>query len=104
MPLAGVEPAIPATKRPQTYSVDLAATGNDKCLLQLEILFGFGVQLLKRTSFFIYFNGVQSCIRQGFPHTRTKYLQRHKNARLDKFEMEMKRPKSVLTVREFVEL
>jgi hypothetical protein len=27
MPRAGFEPAIPATKRPQTYSLDCAATG-----------------------------------------------------------------------------
>jgi hypothetical protein len=27
MPLAGFEPAIPATKRPQTYALDRAATG-----------------------------------------------------------------------------
>jgi hypothetical protein len=27
MPLAGFEPATPATKRPQTYSSDRAATG-----------------------------------------------------------------------------
>jgi hypothetical protein len=27
MPLAGFEPAIPATKRPQTYTLDRAATG-----------------------------------------------------------------------------
>jgi hypothetical protein len=27
MPAAGFEPAIPATKRPQTYALDLAATG-----------------------------------------------------------------------------
>jgi hypothetical protein len=27
MPLAGFETAIPATKRPQTYALDLAATG-----------------------------------------------------------------------------
>jgi hypothetical protein len=26
MPPAGFEPAIPATKRPQTYALDLAAT------------------------------------------------------------------------------
>jgi hypothetical protein len=27
MPLAGFEPAIPATKRPQTYALDRATTG-----------------------------------------------------------------------------
>jgi hypothetical protein len=27
MPLTGFEPAIPATKRPQTYAFDSAATG-----------------------------------------------------------------------------
>jgi hypothetical protein len=27
MPRAGFEPAIPATKRPQTYALDRAATG-----------------------------------------------------------------------------
>jgi hypothetical protein len=27
MPSAGFEPAIPATKRPQTYALDSAATG-----------------------------------------------------------------------------
>jgi hypothetical protein len=27
MPLAGFEPVIPATKRPQTYALDRAATG-----------------------------------------------------------------------------
>jgi hypothetical protein len=27
MPRAGLEPAIPATKRPQTYVLDRAATG-----------------------------------------------------------------------------
>jgi hypothetical protein len=27
MPRAGFEPAIPATKRPQTYTLDHAATG-----------------------------------------------------------------------------
>jgi hypothetical protein len=27
MPSAGFEPAIPATKRPQTYALDRAATG-----------------------------------------------------------------------------
>jgi hypothetical protein len=27
MPSAGYEPAIPATKRPQTYALDRAATG-----------------------------------------------------------------------------
>jgi hypothetical protein len=29
MPRAGFEPAIPTTKRPQTYALDSAATGID---------------------------------------------------------------------------
>jgi hypothetical protein len=29
MPRVGLEPAIPATKRPQTYALDRAATGID---------------------------------------------------------------------------
>jgi hypothetical protein len=30
MPREGFEPATPATKRPQTYALDRAATGIDK--------------------------------------------------------------------------
>jgi hypothetical protein len=33
MPSAGFEPATPATKRPQTYALDRAATGIDFVLL-----------------------------------------------------------------------
>jgi hypothetical protein len=34
MPLAGFEPAIPATKRPQTYALDREATETSYKLLQ----------------------------------------------------------------------
>jgi len=33
MPLAGFEPTIPASERPQTHALDRAATGIDKVLL-----------------------------------------------------------------------
>jgi hypothetical protein len=35
MPAAGLEPAIPAAKRPQTYALDRATTGISKYLTQL---------------------------------------------------------------------
>jgi hypothetical protein len=39
MPLAGFEPATPATKRPQTYALDRATTGIGKQRLSIIINF-----------------------------------------------------------------
>jgi hypothetical protein len=36
MPSAGIEPAIPATKRPQTYALDSAVTGIGKMMNSLQ--------------------------------------------------------------------
>jgi hypothetical protein len=40
MPLAGFEPATPATKRPQTYALDCAAT--EVGYMQLRVLISEG--------------------------------------------------------------
>jgi hypothetical protein len=40
MPSAGFEPAIPATKLPQTYALDRAATGIGNLIFLEKINFG----------------------------------------------------------------
>jgi hypothetical protein len=40
MPRAGFEPATPATERPQTYALDLAATGIGLQLINLTAAVG----------------------------------------------------------------
>jgi hypothetical protein len=39
MPQAGFEPKIPATKRPQTYTLDRAATGIDNPAVYRSVLY-----------------------------------------------------------------
>jgi hypothetical protein len=40
MPPAGFEPTIPASERPQTHSLDRAATGTSRRLLLLSVFLG----------------------------------------------------------------
>jgi hypothetical protein len=47
MPLVGFEPEIPATKRPQTYSLDSAATGIGTLLTMLSFIYSWFKQTIQ---------------------------------------------------------